>query len=464
MYSITILWPLLVFLVWFGCTGLALSTYLISLVAPDFLDNHPVGQLMGAGTHVFMVGSLTFLLFMGTMTLYALLVIEWLNRALLVEGHTARVAIRHVPALPIPASLEPIRLGIGQTNDYDGGQIPEEVSVDTSAPDGASDAVMRGELTMILDDHPDWIDHIEHMVVWEEAHPPTSAYDGWEWQDVRTPPAILNQMLVRGFLNRVYSSRKSTLYRLVSLDETREALDMLRDVSRPAERERVALEPDKMFSQIIGHDEAKFVLRSALEATKPVHVLLWGPPGTAKSFLLDEVGHLPGAELYTAVMATKSGLTNLLIQKRPRYLVLHEIDKMPNADMTPLLNLMEEGFVDALQYKKTVRVALDCKVFATANDITKLSPPIVSRFFPKEIPGYTRSEFLGITQTLLIRREGVGAEVARLIANEVARHCLDVRVAINVGKMCAGDPRRALALIQARFPEGARLTTLPRKE
>ncbi len=465
MYSITVLWPLAVFLVWFGCTGLALSTYLISLIAPEFLEEHPAGRLLTAGTHVFVAASLTFLLFLGTCTLYALLVVEWINRELLVTGHAVRVTVHHVPALPIPSALEPVRLGKVQANDYDEDHSSEEVSVDTSAPDGAGRAVTVGELTTILEEHPDWIDYLDRMLAWEGENPPANEYAGWEWQDVRCPPGVLNQMLVRGLINRVYSSRKYTNYRVVSPDEIREAREMLRDVSRPSGQGTPA-KPDTnaLFANVLGHDGVKYVLRMALDAPKPAHVLLWGPPGTAKSFLLDEIGHLPGAALYTSVMATKSGLTNLLVDTKPRYLVLHELDKMPAADMTPLLNLMQEGFVDVLHAKRRIRMPLECYVFASANVIDRIPEPIQSRFFKKELPAYTRAEFLAIAQTLLIRHLGLGAEVARLIAYEVARYSLDVREAEHIGNMCGGNPHNALRLIQERYPEGGRLTPLPRKE
>lgn len=480
MYSITVLWPLAVFLVWFGCTGLALSTYLIGMVAPAFLDEHPVGRLLSASTHAFIVVSLTFLLFLGTCTLYALLVVEWANRELLVRGHAVRVTVRHVPALPIPAALPTLHLGKGHQTDYreipnpdngadHGGPIPDEdgppseVSVDTSAPDGTQGAVLVGEMTAILEDHPDWIDYLERMIALDEAHPPVNEYDGWEWQDVRTPPAILSQMLVRGLLNRVYSSRNSTLYRLIAPAEIRAALELLRDGSEP-EQESAPLNVHQLFTLVFGHDCAKAVLRAALQADSPVHVLLHGPPGSAKNLLLSDVARLLDAVSYAGSTTTESGLVGLLLQKRPRYVVLDELDKLADADLTPLLNLMEGGYVVLLQHERQVRVQLDTRVFATANDVDKIPAPIQSRFAKVEIPGYSPGEFMKVAQAVLIQREKIEPEVARLVANEVVRVSTDIRDAVHVARLSKGQPATVPIIVSTLFPKGGRLTALPRED
>jgi hypothetical protein len=44
--------------------------------------------------------------------------------------------------------------------------------------------------------------------------------------------------------------------------------------------------PPRLFDEIEGHEPVKRILRRALEAEKPVHMLLVGPPGCGKNQLL----------------------------------------------------------------------------------------------------------------------------------------------------------------------------------
>jgi hypothetical protein len=133
---------------------------------------------------------------------------------------------------------------------------------------------------------------------------------------------------------------------------------------------------------------------------------------------------------------------------------------MPRADMTPLLNLVEGAYVSVLQHEKAIRVQLACWVIATANRLAPSPAPIQSRFNKVEIPSYTRAEFQAVAVALLVARQGLGLEEARLIANEVVRKCLDVRVAINIGRVAKGHPDRAISLVAGLFPEKGKRTVL----
>jgi len=53
--------------------------------------------------------------------------------------------------------------------------------------------------------------------------------------------------------------------------------------------------PTDLFSVIVGFEDVKAVVRRSLEAERPVHVLLVGPPSTAKSLFLMELSRLPNA-------------------------------------------------------------------------------------------------------------------------------------------------------------------------
>jgi len=301
----------------------------------------------------------------------------------------------------------------------------------------------------VLATHPARARHLEEMVEWEESHPFSSDWDGWTWANVHTQPAICNQLVAAGLLNLIYQSRSTTHYRLASACDVREALEMARSDLRPVDASPV--HPESLFRLVIGQDRAKTLLRYALGANDPVHVLLTGPPGTAKTLLVQDVGHLPGAEFYAGNTTTKAGLVNLLLQAKPRYLVIDEIDKMATEDMTPLLQLMEGGFVMVLQFKKQIRLQLPTQVFATSNIPGKLSAPILSRFLKVEVPPYTPTEFVQVSYGCLTQLEGLTPDLAKAIVAAVVPHSLDIRDAVRVGRMARSHPTDVAAIVRAMF-------------
>lgn len=310
----------------------------------------------------------------------------------------------------------------------------------------------------LLLDNPDLYEHLEEMIDYELAHPG----EEWTWQQVHTPVGLVNILITRGIVDLAYQSRQYHNYRLHSLPDTQGALEMISQSTGP---KIIPLKVDELFKLVIGHDRAKAVLQYSINADAPVHCLLVGPPGNAKSLMLSDIGGLPGAELYVGSTTTKSGLVGLLMQARPRILVLDEIDKMSATDMTPLLNLMESGVVTRLQHKVQERITLDTKVFAGANDVRKISPPILSRFAQIHIPGYTVPEFIEVAAAVLIQRESIGPQMAQHIAFEVSEYSTDIRDAVRVARMARGDPRLVFEVIKCLWPKNGKavVTDLPRR-
>lgn len=299
----------------------------------------------------------------------------------------------------------------------------------------------------LLQERAELVGYLREMVVWEEHNPPKGLDDtwsGWEWQDVHTAPGVINYFISQGIVDMRSKSRSYAHYRLHSLPATKAAISNL-SVSLLEERH---LQPEELFSLVVGHDKAKAVLQYAVLAEKPVHVLLAGPPGTAKTLMLSDLGMLPGAQYYVGSTTTKSGLVGLLLVAKPRYLIIDELDKMAEVDMSPLLNLMETGMVTRLQHNVRERVGVDCRVFAGANETKKLPAAIMSRFAVFDIPPYSPKEFVRVATQVLIQREGVGPEVAKHISNEVVKYSTDVRAAVRVARMARGDPQRVLDVIR----------------
>jgi Holliday junction DNA helicase RuvB len=124
-------------------------------------------------------------------------------------------------------------------------------------------------------------------------------------------------------------------------------------------------------------------------------------------------------------------MIDYLFQNRPRYLLIDEIDKSAPKHQTFLLNLMETGIISETKFGKTRGMTTNTSVFATSNDIRKLSAALRSRFFEVRIESYTYGEFYGITLRLLHDR----ARVAPTIADAVWSTSKNLRDCVRIGRL-----------------------------
>jgi Holliday junction DNA helicase RuvB len=194
------------------------------------------------------------------------------------------------------------------------------------------------------------------------------------------------------------------------------------------------------FENIAGNIDTKLILNKALLSRKPVHVLLVGKPGCAKTMFLTEImRRLKNSYFIVGSNTTKAGLVNQLFEKEPKYLLIDELDKMDNADQTSLLHLMETGIISETKINKTRQLKLTSWVFATANSTNKLSEPLLSRFVILEVPEYTFEEFREISVARL-RDENVDRILALTIAEKVWTELgsKDVRDVVKVARLTKG--------------------------
>ena len=477
MYSITVLWPLAVTLVWFGCLGLTLSTYLISQIMPGFLTEHPMGRFLQGSTHAFTVFALAFLLFIGTLALYAIMCLEWVNRQLVVTGYTLRPRVGFVPALPIPglpAVIEPAVDDEAMEEPGDAMAGPGEAMVDPgeveAAVIGEDDDMAQDTILATLEQHDNWREYLARIVAYEREHPPVGEWGGWEWEDVRVPTVILNQMYLAGIILRVLATNRHKTYRLanpVAIHHALEVTAMPMDTPRPHLADvNAPINVDELFADVVGHDSAKRILRKAIREQKyRLHVLLYGPYGSAKSMMTDEIAALPGGRMYVGGNTTKSGLRDMLVKYQPRFLVVDEIDKCTSiADTDPLIELMQHGTVTILQSRREQKVYLDTRVFANANDPDRIRGALKSRFIVKEIPPYTPEQFVEVARTVLQRKYGMDPRQAQVTAILVSKVSLDPRDAIQIGGLTHDDPSSLIQTIRDLFPHAAKNLAMPRKE
>jgi Holliday junction DNA helicase RuvB len=165
---------------------------------------------------------------------------------------------------------------------------------------------------------------------------------------------------------------------------------------------------DKIFNSIYGRDDIKQIILIALRAEQPVHVLLTGEPGCGKTQFLENIkDHYKDR---AGAHSTKAGMLDYLFEKRPRFLLIDEIEHIPAKDQAVLLSLMQSQIILETKYRKTRQTQLRCSVFATSNSTKKMLDPLLSRFVMIIVEKYSYEEFKDIAMKVLTERENVEDE------------------------------------------------------
>ena len=162
-----------------------------------------------------------------------------------------------------------------------------------------------------------------------------------------------------------------------------------------------------LFEDVIGFEDVKSLFEMAIPAERPVHLLLCGPPASAKSLFMRSLTRLERSYYAVGSSSTKSGIFDYLFEHRPRYFIIDELEKMNKKDQTSLLNLMESGILSELKHNQQRTTQLKTWVFASCNSTDKLLPPLLTRFRDIHFKPYTEEEFVEIVVNVLDREEGV---------------------------------------------------------
>jgi Holliday junction resolvasome RuvABC ATP-dependent DNA helicase subunit len=196
------------------------------------------------------------------------------------------------------------------------------------------------------------------------------------------------------------------------------------------------VKPEVLFDSIVGYSDVKKLFQMSLSSGKPVHILLVGPPASAKTLFMLECMRLERSYFTLGSHSTKSGMIDYLFDKRPRFLIVDEIEHMPMKDQTALLSLMETGIVAETKFQKTRSTHLKTWVFATSNATDKMLTPLLSRFVVLHFKQYTFGSFLEVSTHVLVR-EGVPPDVAAAIAQAVwtKLKSKDIRDCIKIGRL-----------------------------
>ncbi len=193
---------------------------------------------------------------------------------------------------------------------------------------------------------------------------------------------------------------------------------------------------EPMFESIVGYDDVKRLFRMSLASERPVHILLVGPPASAKTLFMLECMKLERSFFTLGSHSTKSGMVDYLFDKRPRYLIVDEIEHMPAKDQTALLSLMETGILAETKFQKTRNTQLKTWVFATSNGTERMLTPLLSRFMVLHFKPYTFGSFTEVC-THILGKDGVQSDVAAAIADAVWNRLKskDIRDCIKLGRL-----------------------------
>jgi holliday junction DNA helicase RuvB len=136
----------------------------------------------------------------------------------------------------------------------------------------------------------------------------------------------------------------------------------------------------EIFNDIVGYNDIKKLFLMATNSVEPIHIALAGPPASAKTIFMKCLLALPNSYFVDGSNMSKPGLIDYIFNNNIKYLLIDEIDKIPPKDQTVFLNLMETGIVSETKYNKTRKIEAKISIFATCNDLSKITYPIRSRF------------------------------------------------------------------------------------
>ena len=273
-------------------------------------------------------------------------------------------------------------------------------------------------------------------------------YYGWEWFTVHTPVPTLHKMVTEKLLDITLSTRSGTHFRV---RDPELALEVIKALEEPISELLPSIIPEDLFDIIVGHNNIKTIVRYAIEAEKAVHLLLSGPPASAKTLFLMELARLPESYYCLAQTTTQAGLANLLFVYQPQFLLIDEVERLSGEHIGVLNSLMATGIISESKYGKTRSMDLSTKVFAAGIKVGMLPRDLMSRFTRLKFDAYLEPEFIKVATKVLTSMEKASEELATEIAKSVwakNQESSDVRQVVQIARLCQGDPEKAREVLR----------------
>ncbi len=282
------------------------------------------------------------------------------------------------------------------------------------------------------------LDVLQRALEFEKTMNPDEFNLGWRWYEVGAHTASITKLVVMQLVTISFKSHSETRYRLTDTGKARAIGEL---ASEPGLEE---VKPagygvilDDMFNDIVGYDDVKELLRESLQLDKPIHVLLVGPPSLAKSMFLWDIERAYGDLSLPLIGSATShaGLWDMIAEKRPKIVLIDEIEKMVLADMAGLLALMEQGRIIRAKVGRKLDVRLTVWVIAAANRTVKMPVELLSRFSIHNLTEYSSVEFRKVVTNVLVSHEDTDSDSAAAIASYLLGKSHDVRDAVRVARL-----------------------------
>jgi replication-associated recombination protein RarA len=197
---------------------------------------------------------------------------------------------------------------------------------------------------------------------------------------------------------------------------------------------------NRFFSEIHLYDDLKQLLSRMLVSEESVHCVLVGPPASGKTmFLLSIQKNMKDVFFIDGTNSSGAGIVDkLFAYPLTKTILVDEIEKMTKKEQNMLLNLLETGTLVTTKVRKTQEMEFrGIKLFATSNDIERLSKPLRSRLVELHLPVYNFDEFREIIVRMTANRGRLTREIAYKIASAVwyEMGTKDVRDALQLAKL-----------------------------
>jgi MoxR-like ATPase len=170
-----------------------------------------------------------------------------------------------------------------------------------------------------------------------------------------------------------------------------------------------------IFHEIVGYAEVKKAFQLFEASEESSNALLDGPPGCSKTlFLLALKNKHDNAFWVDGGNASGAGmLDEMLDRKTTTHLLIDEIDGLKTNDQKAILNLLDTGILSSVKVRNKKETGKQerrkefkgLKVYATCNDMTRLSKALRSRFFRITLKEYSEREFIEIATKLYPKKD-----------------------------------------------------------
>ncbi|MDD4875859.1 MAG: ATP-binding protein [Dehalococcoidales bacterium] len=268
---------------------------------------------------------------------------------------------------------------------------------------------------------------------YEREHDPRrpERYRHWESRAVGADKNDVRRLLQMDMIHVEFEDYRLTKYKLTAKGNEW-VQRQLSQHSRPVIPAAVVLDA---MSLLVGHDDLKLTIAKSIENRKRANFLLEGPPACGKSVLIDAVRSVvPDSYLAFGRSVSAAGLSDVLFEQQPGFLLLDEIEKMPPEAREVLLGVMETGEILETKSRRSRGIKLATNVIAACNSSVKFTPEFLSRFaLHAHFPPYSREQFIEVCISYLSQTESCPADMAGMIGQRIYDGGLgDVRKARSV--------------------------------